>query len=286
MSPKKYSITCSIVLYKSEKEEVQRAIKSFLNTVLPIKLYLVDNSPTDELKILADSEKIEYIFNNKNIGYGAAHNKAIIKSVEESKYHIVLNPDVYFESGVLEKLHDFMEKNQEIGHIMPQVLYPNGEIQYLCKLLPTPIDLILRMFVPKRFFKEHRKRFDLQDFGYNTIMEVPFLSGCFIFMRTKAFQDVGMFDERFFMYAEDIDLTRRIHAHYKTIFYPHTSIFHRHEKASKKSMKMFWIHTLNIIKYFNKWGWFFDKERRQINKRILSQFEKDYTNLKSPQKNI
>jgi GT2 family glycosyltransferase len=103
-------------------------------------------------------------------------------------------------------------------------------------------------------------------------MEVPYLSGFFMFLRIEALNYVGLFDERFFMYPEDIDLTRRIHKYYKTIFYPYTEIVHGYERGSYKSFKLFYIHIVNIIKYFNKWGWFFDKERKMVNKKILSQF--------------
>lgn len=93
-----------------------------------------------------------------------------------------------------------------------------------------------------------------------------------MFLRIEALKKVGVFDERFFMYPEDIDLTRRIHMINKTVVNPFFSVIHRHEKASYKSLKMKIIHITNIIRYFNKWGWFFDKLRTETNKRILKQF--------------
>ena len=77
----------------------------------------------------------------------------------------------------------------------------------------------------------------------------------------------------FFMYPEDIDLTRRIHKKYRTVFYPKVSIVHHHEQSSYKNRKMLWVHIVNLIRYFNKWGWFFDRERRAMNKEILGQFK-------------
>ena len=102
-------------------------------------------------------------------------------------------------------------------------------------------------------------------------MNVPYLSGCFMFFRVAALEEVGMFDERFFMYPEDIDITRRMHEQYKTIFYPYASIIHAHAAASKTSSKMLKIHITNMVKYFNKWGWFFDRKRRMINKQLLKE---------------
>ena len=94
----------------------------------------------------------------------------------------------------------------------------------------------------------------MRDTGYNQIMDVPYLSGSFMLLRTSALKEVGLFDERFFMYPEDIDLTRRIGAKYRTIFYPEVSVIHHHEKASYKSVKLLIIHVWNIMKYFWKWG--------------------------------
>lgn len=264
-------INASIVLYHNNKEQLLKAIKSFLGTSLVVRLYLVDNSSNDNLRELIDlDDRIEYIFNNANLGYGSAHNIAIKKSIENGvPYHLVLNPDIYFESGVLEKLYEYMECNSDVGQLMPKVLYPDGELQYLCKLLPTPTDLIFRRFIPfKKLRKIHDYHFELHYTNYDKAMNVPFLSGCFMFFRVSALQHIGLFDERFFMYGEDIDITRRMHRVYKTMFIPDVQIVHAHARESYKNIKMLKIHIVNIIKYFNKWGWFFDKERKDVNDRI------------------
>ena len=271
-----YKLNSSIVLYHNNKDQLIKAIKSFLNTDLRVTLYLVDNSSNDNLKEIAKlDERIVYIFNNANLGYGKAHNIAIRKSIEDHvPYHLVLNPDVYFERGVLEELYAYMEHNKDIGNIMPQVRYPDGEIQYLCKLLPTPVDLIFRRFMPFKKWQEKRnEKYELRWTGYDKIMNVPYLSGCFMFLRTNVLQDIGMFDEQYFMYPEDLDLTRRIYNRYRNIFYPKVTIIHEHEKASFKNFKMMKIHILNMIKYFNKWGWIFDKEREKVNKLLLKELK-------------
>ena len=267
-------INASIVLYHNKKEQLIKAINSFLNTDLKVKLYLVDNSSNDDLKELEKIDnRVEYIFNNANLGYGSAHNIAMRKSIEDdSLYHVVLNPDIYFEAGVLEKLFDYMEQKSEIGNVLPQVLYPDGEVQHLCKLLPTPTDLILRRFIPSKSWKEKRNDlYELRFSGYDKVMNVPSLSGCFMFLRVSALNEVGLFDENIFMYLEDVDLNRRIHSKYKTIFYPEVSIVHEYAKESYKSKKLLMFHIQSAIYYFNKWGWFFDKQRDEINQNCLSE---------------
>jgi len=267
-------INASIVLYHNKEEQVLRAMKSFLDTSLSVKLYLVDNSTDDALRHLADGdERVEYIFNSANLGYGCGHNRAMRRSLQEgAAYHLVLNPDVYFKRGVLETLFEYMKENGDVGNIMPQVRYPNGEIQHLCKLLPTPSDLILRRFFGSKEDKEKRSElYELRKSGYDKIMNVPSLSGCFMFLRMSALKEVGLFDENFFMYLEDTDLNRRIHEKYKTIFYPEVEIVHEYAKESYKSKKLLAYHIKSAIYYFNKWGWVFDGKRDEINKNALKE---------------
>lgn len=263
-----YDITSSIVTYNTKLDELQKVIKSFLNTDLNVQLYISDNSSTDDLKKFINKfndKRINYIFNGKNGGYGWGHNQIIKKVIEKSKYHLILNPDIYFKNGVLEELFSYMEKNRDIGNIMPMVKYPNGEIQYLCKRIPSPKDLFLRKFCPiKSIIEKNNLKYEMRETGYNQIMNVPILSGCFMFIRTEVFKNIGLFDERYFMYMEDFDLNRRIHEKYKTIFYPSIEIIHAHAKESFKNRKMAKIHLKAAIKYFNKWGWLYDKQRRKI----------------------
>ncbi len=269
------NINVSIVLFKNDQDLVKKAIYSCVNSILINRIYLIDNSPTDMLSCLANLDsRIEYIFNNTNLGFGKAHNIALKRSIEENiPYHLVLNPDVYFKGGVLEELYNFMENNPDVGLVMPKVLYPDGTLQYLCKLLPTPLDLFGRRFLnfgPFRKIVEKRNEiYELRFTGYDKIMEVPYLSGCFMFIRTEVLKKVGLFDERFFMYLEDTDLSRRIHRVAKTVYYPYVYIYHEYGKGSYKSLKLLYYHIKSAIKYFNKYGWFFDKEREEINRKIL-----------------
>ena len=87
-------------------------------------------------------------------------------------------------------------------------------------------------------------------------------------MSKVVLREVGLFDERFFMYPEDIDLTRRIHRHYLTACWSGATIIHRHRAASYHSRRMLRIHIVNMIRYFNKWGWIYDPERRDFNRTI------------------
>jgi len=166
----------------------------------------------------------------------------------------------------------YMEAHTNVGILMPKILNTDGSIQRLCKLLPTPVDLLLRLISPKSLRDRSNKDFELHRSGYDKIMFVPYLSGCFMLIRADALKRVGDFDERFFMYPEDIDLTRRVAMFYETLFYPECALWHEHHASSKKSVRMLVVHIINMIKYFNKWGWLYDEERAMLNSRTLAQF--------------
>lgn len=279
-------ITASVVLFNTPKTQIETLFSSVLNSNAVDCFYVIDNSPNDKWRILekeyADcGVEIRYI-HNQNLGYGTSHNLAMQEAIEaESNYHVVLNPDIYFGSDVLSELVRFMDSNQDAGYVLPRVTYPDGELQYLCKLLPTPFDLIFRRFLPKtKWLTILNDRYELKMSGYDKIMNPPCLSGCFMFMRLSTLKEHNLFfDDSYFMYCEDFDLIGRIHRVAKTVYYPKVSIVHDHAKASYKSRKMLKAHIKSAICYFNKWGWIFDKERKQMNKKILEEIKEMNTQV-------
>ena len=272
---KKKQITASIVLYKNERKELKLAIDCFLNTSLAVKLFLIDNSPEPLLEDIISDERVEYIYLNVNRGFGAGHNVVLKRTHLLGKYHLILNPDIQFGNGVLETLYEYMEQNLDVGNVMPHVSYPNGELQYLCKLLPTPMDWIGRMFIPIKSIKDKlNNRFEMRFANYTHEMNVPYLSGCFMFLRSSVIDEIGVFDEGIFMYGEDTDLNRRIYERYRTMYYPKVTIVHNHAKGSHRNLHLFWIHVKAAIYYLNKWGWFFDKERAYINRKTQEIYRK------------
>lgn len=265
-------ITASVVIYNTPKQEFFSLYQSY-RPDKNRKLYIIDNSETETFYCKAiDNENVAYFFNNKNIGYGAAHNIAIRRAIKEhSKYHIVLNPDIKFEHSIISSLQNYADMHQDVVYMLPKVLYPDGTIQYLCKLLPTPFDLLFRRFLPDtKFAQKWNDRYILKNSGYDQIINPPCLSGCFMFLRISALEENKVeFDERFFLYCEDFDFMRRLHRIGKTIFYPDVEIVHKHEHSSYKSLKMLLQHIKSACIYFNKYGWFIDRERRLMNRQIL-----------------
>lgn len=271
------AITASVVLYKSPEAQVLRLFECLSRSSRCPELFIIDNSPEPTSLPFDRPAWVHYTHSRANRGYGAGHNVALREVLDSSEFHFVLNPDVSFEDMELEKMLTFMYANPDIGQLMPRVTYPDGSLQYLCKLLPTPIDLFLRRFMIGplgRLAERQMHQFELRFTRYEGAMDVPYLSGCFMLFRVRALQEVGLFDERFFMYAEDIDMTRRVNARFRTVFFPGATIIHEHARDSYKSARAFRAHATNVVKYFNKWGWFSDPERARVNRETLRQLER------------
>jgi len=276
-----YDFTACIVTYNTEQEELNRILNCFKKIKLKFKLWISDNSEKDILRNFIENfsdDRIKYIFNNSNKGFGAGHNIVLQKLIEEnekSEFHLMINADVFFEENTIEKIIAYMRKNSDIGQIGPKIYESNGEINRSCRLLPTPLNLIFRRFFPvKSIVEKMDYSYEMKWYDYKSTIEVPILSGCFIFVRTDILKNIGVFDERYFMYMEDYDLCRRIGKKYKVVFYPKVNIVHEHGKASYKSRKMMIIHIKSAIKYFNKWGWIFDKERKIKNRKCIQEYNK------------
>ncbi len=263
-------INVSIVLYNNNEKEIDKLIKNISESSIVKKIFVIDNSI--KKTELNDNKKLIYIFNNKNIGYGKAHNIGLRKSINDDniKGHLIINPDVEISSNDLERLYNYLINNNDVGIIVPKVIYLNGKIQYLSKLLPDPFDLIFRrFFYYTNFAKKKINKYELRFTNYNKIMEIGVASGSCMLINVNALKKAGLFDERYFMYLEDYDLSRRIGKFYKIIFFPDVTIRHKYEMHSYKRFKMLIVHIISAIKYFNKWGWFFDKYRKTKNKQIL-----------------
>lgn len=264
-------ITVSIVTYKTDVKELTKCLQS-LKSPLVLKIYIVDNSNEKYIQdFCLKYANIEYI-SSENVGYGTGHNQVLRKVLSSSSiYHLVLNSDVYFDPKVLEQLVEYMNENLDVAQVQPNIIYPDGKMQYTCRLLPTPVNLIFRRFLPKKMISRMDERYLLKFNDHTQAIDIPYHQGSFMFFRTDCFNKVGLFDERFFMYLEDIDITRRMHKYYRTMFWPEVTIVHAHRAASYKNKKMLKIHIQNAIKYFNKWGWIFDCERKLWNRNLLKE---------------
>ena len=270
-----YKLIASVVIFNNKIEEIEDLIKKFHTKNLNQKLVIIDNSKTKGIKeeILKINTSVDYI-ESENIGYGRANNIAIKKYAGQAEYFIIMNPDIKFDVDSLEKLINFADEKKNFGIIMPKICNEDNEVQYLCKLLPKPTDLLIRRFFNYIFFtKKTNYNYECRFSNYDRIINVPFVSGCFMFCNYNNLVSECGFDSLFFMYLEDVDLSRRMYK-YGNYYFPEACVFHLHKKESFKSIKMTYEHVKSAIKYFNKWGWIFDTERKKINCEIMKKYKK------------
>lgn len=262
-------ISVSIVTYHTPLAELDTCLAS-LDSPAVSRIYIVDNARQREVEEWASGkEKIIYI-PACNDGYGAGHNIAMRRELplHDTRYHLVMNSDMQFSPAILTAIETFMDAHPDAGTLQPHMIGRDGDVQYPARQLPTPADVLIRRFLPSGWFKDMRARYLLTHLDRSVAWDIPSHQGSFMFLRKDALREIGLFDECFFMYAEDIDLTRRIHARYRTPYWPGATVMHYHRAASYHSVRMLMVHIVNLIRYFNKWGWIFDRDRAVVNSSI------------------
>ena len=171
---------------------------------------------------------------------------------EESGFHLVLNPDVIFESIILNELIEVLEKDATLSMVAPKVLFPNKEIQYTARKYPSISEQIFRFL---GVFEKNTSKSQYRNCDLNKSFYPDFIHGGFMLFKTEDFIKLNGFDERYFLYMEDVDICKEIDkSGKKKIYYPHVQVFHELRRASNKELKLFFIHILSMIKYYKKWG--------------------------------
>jgi GT2 family glycosyltransferase len=256
-------LTVSIVTFRTPLDMLAKLIDSLALSTIPTEIWLIDNTPELEyFQSLARFSNVRRVKSPINGGYGHGHNQAI-KASAQASYHLIVNPDVIIHPGCLKTLIDLMEREQNIGLCVPKILFPAGELQPLNKRDPNVLDLVLRRFASAWIqdfppIKRRMQRYIMMDYGYETSYDVPFASGCFMLFRKSLLRALGGFDERFFMYFEDADLSRRARAKSRVVYVPHATITHAWARGSHSNFRLMLTTFRSAAQYFSKWGvaWF------------------------------
>jgi GT2 family glycosyltransferase len=268
-----YDLIVSIVVYKPHLEYLQQTIDSLSETPLKIKITILDNSPTPlSPETLQSKHPMTYICKQQNLGFGRAHNCNIKEHIEQAPYFLILNPDTYFNSKLLPELLQRMETDPSIGLSIPKICFPCGELQKVNRRLPRPTDYLFN-FVNTHFGRRilstpSYKRYLLLDLDLDKAIQCPTISGCFMFFRSTVLKSLGGFDERYFLYLEDTDLSRRAAAVAKNVVFSDLTLNHHWSRGAYRSPRLFLRFVSNLFRYFNKWGWVFDQERDLLNSNV------------------
>lgn len=253
-----------IVHYKAP-DLLEQCIKSITQKYpdLKGKFVIIDNSPETKTSryIKQTFPQERYIPSRVNVGFAKAVNWGVRNT--DSKYILVLNQDIVVQAGAIENLYEFMEKNTRVAIAGPKLIYKDGEVQRSCCRFYTPnLVVYRRTFLGKLPNAQKLLRwFTMEDYDHQTTRDVDWIVGAAMMFRRTALKEVGLFDERFFFYFEDVDLCRRMWEHgWRVTYVPAAKMTHYHtresaEKAGILSItnKMTRIHVRSGIKYFMKY---------------------------------
>lgn len=248
------TVTGCIVTYNN-MSTIDNALGSLLECIeVPFRLYVVDNGSTDGTAehIEKNYPEVTLIRSGANLGFGKGHN--LVMDRLDSDYHVIINPDIIIRDDVIAKLVDFLEKNKDIGMASPEIRFPDGRLQILGKRTPC-----LRYLVASRMRGSGEpsatlREYAMLDCDLTKPVDIENATGCFMFIRTKLFKEIGGFDKRYFMYFEDSDLTREVNSRSRTVYYPGATVYHEWGRESKKNFKLKLVQINSMLNFFAKWG--------------------------------
>lgn len=258
-------LSACIVVYNGAEEALSAARSVLLHTrKYPLTLYLVDNaSPDGSGEVLAEAarsgelgigsgQSVRVMRLERNVGFGSGHNTVLPQLA--SDFHFILNPDIRLEEDTLSGLADWLREHPEAVMARPELHFPNGEVQSLplrrCSLRP----MIYRQLPFMRFLQKYNDEYLMKDCDLSKPVEIQFCTGSFAAVRTSAFKAVGGFDEKYFMYVEDADLSQKMLTQGKLYLVPQCRAIHAWHRAAHRSLKPCLQQTGSLMRYFYKWG--------------------------------
>lgn len=253
------NISVSIVTYNNENEICGVLDSLFASSIIDnLEIYIVDNNSTDGTIPLIKEKyaQLNIIEMSSNLGYGGGHNVAINRV--NSKYHFIINPDIKFDSKLLENIVGFLENKNDVVLCIPNIHDVDNKLKYPPKKDPT-IRFLLGRYLSKYggVFRKWADEYECKNIHLDQPIEIEFCSGSFMATRTDVLKKVNGFDDHFFLYFEDADLSRRMREYGKVVCNPIYAVQHEGKRESHKSFKAFKLMLVSMIKYFNKWGWKF-----------------------------
>jgi GT2 family glycosyltransferase len=221
-----------------------------------VEIIVVDNGSEDgsQEAVLSLGSAVRLIENRVNLGFAKANNVGIRAS--NGRYLCLMNSDVRVLDDCVDLLYEFMERNASIGLAGPKILSPNMALQDSCRKFPTIWNslcgaLRLNRLLPKSaFFSDEHMAY----FSHDKTISVDSLAGCFLMIRKEVMEKVGLFDEQFFIYAEEVDLCKRLRAFGRdVVFYPEARAIHHHGASSARQPIRFALEQQrSVLKYWRK----------------------------------
>ncbi|WP_413578501.1 glycosyltransferase [Bdellovibrio sp. HCB290] len=251
------SVVGSVVIFNPSWVLLEATIRTFLTSCPESQIVVWDNSPIDKTseKLKVFGRKVTYIKSLANVGYGKGHNSVFNYIKGNCDFFAILNPDLEIPEMSMGMLLNYMQEHPRYGLASASIFGLDGKPHAVHKPAPT-IWRYLRILLGRKFkcialSKEiENPFFPLPE----QPIEVPLVSGCFMLFRSNHYKDLGGFDEAFFLYFEDYDISLRSFNAGKSIVIPHVKIFHNWERASHKRFNLLTIHIKSAWKFYTKWG--------------------------------
>lgn len=221
------------------------------------------SSEKTEMMMREDYSEIKFRPFRNNVGFQHLVKAGLQASL--GKYILILNGDIITKKDSIEKLLDFLKNNPAVGIVGPQLLNFNETLQYSCCRFYSPLTIIYRRTLLGKFgfAKKHLDRFLMKDYDHKTPKEVDWLMGSSLMTSRQTIEKIGLMDNRFKMYMEDVDWCRRFWENgFKVVYFPSSQMYHYHGRGSAdKSIlrslflnRLTWIHIGSAIKYFLKYA--------------------------------
>lgn len=239
-------------------------MRKFLDSVMDYRpdclheVVVVNNGSSQSLKDLKDEygEWVKIVDAGSNLGFGRAQNLAVEHS--KGKYILICNPDVEVQEGSLGRMLDYADSIKHFGALGPKLNFPEGGVQQSARRFPTWRNLMMRRLGLHGIFSKKKREHFRKDERYPDAHLVDWLVGAAILMKKDYFEELGGFDDRFFLFLEDTDLCRRVReSGQEVLYYPKVEFMHSKERLSERGFwpfkKVFWIHLASAGKYFWKW---------------------------------
>lgn len=253
-------ITASIVSYGGWEEIVTGVNSILAYAPEDFKLYIVDNkSPDDTLQRLQAQpwdDRVEIIPLERNVGFGGGHN-AVLNRLD-SKYHFVINPDVQVDSPVISQLCQWMEEHSDVVMTTPQLYFPDGRVQHLPRRKPNFMALLARQVLAKSPFMQPfyriNLRYTMEDCDLTSVTDIQFCTGSFFCIRTDTYKEMGGFDESYFMYVEDADITQKALQLGRVCLVPQFRAIHAWHRNPMRDSSHFKMQMKSMFHFWKKWG--------------------------------
>ena len=259
------TLSAAIVVYNGAEEALAAAASVLLYTrKYPLNLYLIDNASPDgsgkKMQELVQAgalccgpqQKIQVICSPANRGFGSGHNLVLDKI--DSDYHFILNPDILVHDDILSHMADWMEQHPQAVMARPSLKFPDGQMQVLPLRRCSALALVYRQMNWLFFLKGFNDHYVMADEDLFQPTEIEFCTGSFAMLRTAVFKEIGGFDEGYFMYVEDADLTQKALQKGKVYLLPQFTATHYWHRAAHDNFRYFRMQTRSMLRYFKKWG--------------------------------